>query len=538
MAIGAEGTQTAVANGDTRTLSFYHTHSKERITVTFKKNGRYDQSALKQLNHYLRDWRNQKQTKMDPRLFDVIWEVQHDVGSKAPIHIISSYRSVETNKMLRSRSSGVAKNSQHTLGKAMDIHMPDVSMAKVREAGLRLQRGGVGFYPTSALPFVHLDVGNVRHWPRMTRDQLVRLFPDGRTVHIPSDGKPLKNYALALADIKRGNVATVRGMSATEVAQAQSMPRMDKGFLARFLSGDDEDEDTTTPTTPESAPAKPEPEMAPAIAAIAEAVPMPLARPDAMNAGPQLASAYAPQPALPAGPDMVWQRGADPAAAGRAATSYDLPATTPGATFAMPMPRPDTTPDALMAERATIQPGQPITASLGGGLEQSREAALRMLNQLGAAPAPAAPVEEPAHDIAGLIASAHDAFAPTARSAALGAPAVRAEPAPVARPAAAAPAPAARRAPRAEIASVEPAAKVRGSFSPDRTARDDSLAMNHPNTASAAMLAAPRQVVPSSFGGNPHSGMRSDAFVGASIPVIRTVSFGPRRTADLRNPRG
>ena len=84
LAAGAEGTQTAVANGDTRTLSFYHTHSKEKITVTFKKDGRYDQSGLKQLNHFLRDWRNQKETTMEPRLFDVVWEVQKDVGSDAP----------------------------------------------------------------------------------------------------------------------------------------------------------------------------------------------------------------------------------------------------------------------------------------------------------------------------------------------------------------------------------------------------------------------------------------------------------------------
>ncbi len=188
VALGAETTQTAVANGDTRSLSFYHTHSQERLTVTFKRDGRYDKDALKKLNYFLRDWRNQKQTEMEPRLFDVVWEVQKDAGSNAAIHIISAFRSPETNEKLRSRSKGVAKNSQHTLGHAMDIHVPDVSMSKIREAGLRLQRGGVGFYPTSAKAFVHLDVGSVRHWPRMSRDQLVRLFPDGRTVHLPTDG--------------------------------------------------------------------------------------------------------------------------------------------------------------------------------------------------------------------------------------------------------------------------------------------------------------------------------------------------------------
>src|SRR5690606_25279099 len=98
----AESTQTAVANGDTRTLSFYHTHTHERLTVTFKKDGRYDQAALKKLNHFLRDWRNNEVISMEPRLFDVVWEVQKDAGSTAPIQIISAYRSPETNKMLRS----------------------------------------------------------------------------------------------------------------------------------------------------------------------------------------------------------------------------------------------------------------------------------------------------------------------------------------------------------------------------------------------------------------------------------------------------
>src|SRR5262249_26384012 len=80
------------------------------------------------------------------------------------------------------------------------------ALEQIRYAGLRLQRGGVGFYPTSGSPFVHLDTGNIRHWPRMTHDQLVKLFPDGRTVHVPTDGVPLKGYELARADIeKRGN---------------------------------------------------------------------------------------------------------------------------------------------------------------------------------------------------------------------------------------------------------------------------------------------------------------------------------------------
>ena len=135
---------------------------------------------------------------MDRHLFDILWEVYRDVDGKKPIQIISSYRSPATNAMLRRRSSGVARFSQHMLGHAMDFYIPEVPLEQIRYAGLRLQRGGVGFYPSSGSPFVHLDTGSIRHWPRMNHDQLARVFPDGRTVHVPSDGKPLKGYELAL----------------------------------------------------------------------------------------------------------------------------------------------------------------------------------------------------------------------------------------------------------------------------------------------------------------------------------------------------
>src|ERR1700742_4692417 len=163
--IGAGSVHDATAQNQTRTLSFHHTHSNEDLTITFKRNGRYDDAALKQLNHYLRDWRSQDQTVMDPHLFDILWEVYRDVDGRKPIQIVSAYRSPGTNAMLRSRrSSGVARYSQHMLGHAMDFFIPDVPLEQIRYAGLRLQRGGVGFYPTSGSPFVHLDTGSVRHW--------------------------------------------------------------------------------------------------------------------------------------------------------------------------------------------------------------------------------------------------------------------------------------------------------------------------------------------------------------------------------------
>ena len=152
---------------------------------------------------------------MDPHLFDLLWETYREVGATQPIDVICGYRSPGTNSMLRRRSTGVAQNSHHINGHAIDFFIPGVPLEKVRAIGLRLQRGGVGFYPTSGSPFVHLDTGTIRHWPRIPHDELVKVFPDGRTVHIPADGHPLKGYALALADVERaatalGNVAGSR----------------------------------------------------------------------------------------------------------------------------------------------------------------------------------------------------------------------------------------------------------------------------------------------------------------------------------------
>jgi uncharacterized protein YcbK (DUF882 family) len=244
---GTRGTQDAVANGDTRTLSILHMHTKEETTVTFKRNGYYDGSALEKLNYALRDWRNDEQIKFDPRLFDVAWEVHRSVGSSEPLHVVSAYRSPGTNAMLRRRSRGVAKHSQHMLGKAMDFYLPDVSPARIREIGVRLQRGGVGYYPTAYTPFVHLDVGSVRSWPRLTRDQLVRLFPDGKTVHLPTDGEPLPGYELAKAEIlARGG--SVAGYAAADLDEGAIMAGGSRSSFWSFLFGGGEEEQDARPT--------------------------------------------------------------------------------------------------------------------------------------------------------------------------------------------------------------------------------------------------------------------------------------------------
>ena len=315
---GAGTVHDAAALNETRSLSFHHTHSDEDLTVTFKRDGRYDEAALRELNHYLRDWRTQDQTVMDPHLFDILWEVYRDVDGTKPIQIISSYRSPATNAMLHRRSSGVARFSQHMLGHAMDFFIPGVPLEQIRFAGLRLQRGGVGFYPTSGSPFVHLDTGSIRHWPGMTRDQLVRVFPDGRTVHLPTDGKPLKGYELARADIE--------ARDGNDSALKKSSPSLWAKLFTHKSNDDDDDEAVNTPVPTAQQVA----DAAQAISAAnkaadaksadgksADAVPTPRSKPTAASTF-QLASADAlivppvkPKPAAPA--DTAEARSQSPA---------------------------------------------------------------------------------------------------------------------------------------------------------------------------------------------------------------------------------
>jgi uncharacterized protein YcbK (DUF882 family) len=171
-----------------RTISFYNIHSKETLTIQYMKDGKYLAPAMQQINWILRDWRQDEKTTMDPDLIDLVWEVHNELGSAEPIHIISGYRSRTTNDMLRRTVGGQASQSRHILGKAMDVYFPDVSVKKLRYSALIRERGGVGYYPTSAIPFVHIDTDRVRAWPRLPRAELALLFPSGHTQHVPEEG--------------------------------------------------------------------------------------------------------------------------------------------------------------------------------------------------------------------------------------------------------------------------------------------------------------------------------------------------------------
>ena len=145
-----------------RQLSFYHTHTAEELSVTYYEHGQYDPDALAKLNHLLRDFRTADAIEMDPAVFDILFDIQQEAGSTGVYQVISAYRSPATNEMLRGKSGGVAKNSQHLLGKAIDVRLTDVDTEKLRDVAHSLKRGGVGHYEKS--DFVHVDTGRIRQW--------------------------------------------------------------------------------------------------------------------------------------------------------------------------------------------------------------------------------------------------------------------------------------------------------------------------------------------------------------------------------------
>ncbi len=155
----------AVASRSTvgaKQLSFYNRHTGERFKGDFWVDGQYQADIITEFNHLLRDHRQNVAAPMDKRLFEYLYTLQSQLQTDKEIHVISGYRSPHTNQMLASRSNGVAKKSYHMKGMAMDIAIPGVNLADVRQAALSLKLGGVGYYPRSG--FVHVDSGPVRSW--------------------------------------------------------------------------------------------------------------------------------------------------------------------------------------------------------------------------------------------------------------------------------------------------------------------------------------------------------------------------------------
>ena len=153
----------APAGGDgIRSMAFHNLHTDERLRIAYWANGQYDRAGWAQINHILRDHYSGDSRVMDIRLIDLLWDLQRKLGNDNPIEIISGYRSPATNATLRRLTDGVAKQSYHTKGMAMDIRLTGTSLSQLHDTALAMRRGGVGYYPDSQ--FVHMDVGPVRMW--------------------------------------------------------------------------------------------------------------------------------------------------------------------------------------------------------------------------------------------------------------------------------------------------------------------------------------------------------------------------------------
>jgi uncharacterized protein YcbK (DUF882 family) len=209
----------AVSGGETRTISLYQVHTKESLTVTYMKDGKYIPSAIKKINYILRDWRRDEVITIDPKTINLIWELHADLGSKRPIHIVSGYRSPKTNAFLKKVGRNVARKSQHMVGKAIDIYFPDVPTEKMRNSALVRQIGGVGYYRSGGGPtgFLHVDSGRVRHWgPAISSDQMAKIMRDykktvgarrgkGGMIAVPEpadDGLPQSDGPFQQAELK------------------------------------------------------------------------------------------------------------------------------------------------------------------------------------------------------------------------------------------------------------------------------------------------------------------------------------------------
>ena len=145
-----------------RSLSLYNTHTGESLNRVFWAEGAFIPESLAEINKLLRDHRTNDVAAIDPQLLTLLGTLTSLVSPGDTLHVISGYRSPQSNQALAEQSDGVAKHSLHMDGKAIDIRIPGRDLAYLRDSALSMRRGGVGYYPKSQ--FVHVDTGRVRSW--------------------------------------------------------------------------------------------------------------------------------------------------------------------------------------------------------------------------------------------------------------------------------------------------------------------------------------------------------------------------------------
>jgi len=162
LSVAAGPALAALGNGRPRALALRNLHTEETVRATYWSDGTWQPEGLREINYLLRDFRTGDVVDIDPQLLDLMYRLAALIRTEQPFEIISGYRSPATNAELARQSSGVAKNSMHLQGKAVDLRVPDIRLSGLRRAAVSLHGGGVGYYPKSG--FIHVDTGRVRYW--------------------------------------------------------------------------------------------------------------------------------------------------------------------------------------------------------------------------------------------------------------------------------------------------------------------------------------------------------------------------------------
>jgi len=145
-----------------RSLSFFHFHTQQELNITYSGGKTYDHIALTHINLFLRDYQTGDIHAIDPKLLDILWDLQQAIGRPGVYEVFSGYRSPKTNSELLNKSCAVARQSLHMKGQAIDFRFSEASIDQVYQCALTMQSGGIGYYPKAG--FIHLDTGMYRTW--------------------------------------------------------------------------------------------------------------------------------------------------------------------------------------------------------------------------------------------------------------------------------------------------------------------------------------------------------------------------------------
>lgn len=158
----ALGSATSAFKTPSRSISLVNPHTGDLFKSVYWEKGAYCPEPMKDISYMMRDIHSQEMSPIDPRLIDTLYLLQMTLGTKAPFEVVCGYRTPKNNAYIYKRERGVARNSYHIYGRAIDIRMKERTTSQIQRAAWSLQQGGVGYYPKAN--FVHIDTGGVRRW--------------------------------------------------------------------------------------------------------------------------------------------------------------------------------------------------------------------------------------------------------------------------------------------------------------------------------------------------------------------------------------